>query len=163
MFARFENKDKQSSPLIGGDKDKGSDSDVEANTNVASTTQAGTTTTGGNASTTTNRSRGLDLHLDEVEWRDTCCGTPHKKWCWAFSILVIFVILLVILITSLRKLESTEYGLEYHPRKKELDEAAKQGGLHIGPPGFKFVKFPSTFIVSCPSDALAETDVNLSR
>jgi len=29
---------------------------------------------------------------------------------------------------------------------KKLDDAAKMGGLHSGPPGFRFIKFPSTYI-----------------
>lgn len=53
----------------------------------------------------------------------------------------------VILISrSLRKLKSTEYGLQYNIHKKTLDDAAKVGGLHFGPPGFKFIKFPSTYV-----------------
>jgi len=42
--------------------------------------------------------------------------------------------------------ETTEFGLQYDIHAKELDDAAKSGGLFLGPPGYEFVKFPSTFI-----------------
>lgn len=38
-----------------------------------------------------------------------------------------------------------EYGLAYDVHAKKLDDAAKSGGLHSGPPGFEFVRFPSTY------------------
>ena len=37
-------------------------------------------------------------------------------------------------------------GVQYNIHKKQLDEATKSGGLFLGPPGFRFIKFPSTFI-----------------
>lgn len=37
-------------------------------------------------------------------------------------------------------------GVQYNVHKKQLDDAAKSGGLFVGPPGFEFIKFPSTFI-----------------
>ena len=114
-----------------------SDGDIEANTNRGAST-----------TTTTARSGG---RFDNMEFQvdcSKCCDTVPKKWAWAIFVGLIFVIGIVLLGLSLKKLDSTEYGLEYHPRRKELDEAAKSGGLHIGPPGFKFVKFPKTFIVS---------------
>ena len=119
------------------EKDK--DSDIEANTSHSPPRRDTT-------SSNTARLRGLDL--GDVNWGETCCGSTNKKWAWVIGVGVVSLIVLVILIMSLRRLESTEYGLEYHPRKKELDEAVKQGGLHAGPPGFDFVKFPATFIVS---------------
>ena len=134
MFSREKDNDSQSSLLFGRNKD----SDIEANTTDPPTRSGGTSRA---------TSRAPMLNMENVNWGETCCGTNNKKKAWAVGVSIVFSILLVILIMSLRRLESTEYGLEYHPRKKELDEAAKQGGLHAGPPGFEFVKFPSTFIV----------------
>lgn len=37
-------------------------------------------------------------------------------------------------------------GVQYNIHKKQLEDATKSGGLFIGPPGFRFIKFPSTFI-----------------
>jgi len=37
-------------------------------------------------------------------------------------------------------------GVEYDVHKKQLEDATKSGGLFVGPPGFRFIKFPSTFI-----------------
>jgi len=41
---------------------------------------------------------------------------------------------------------STEMGVQYNVHKKQLEDATKSGGLFLGPPGFRFIKFPSTFI-----------------
>jgi len=63
------------------------------------------------------------------------------------------------LFTALGKLESTEYGVEYTKWSKQLDEAAQMGGLHTGPPGFEFIKFPSTFITAdLPQDTCLSQD-----
>jgi regulator of protease activity HflC (stomatin/prohibitin superfamily) len=72
-----------------------------------------------------------------------------------------FVVLLtgiILLITSLKKLESTEYGVEYNSHSKQLDDATKSGGLFAGPPGFKFIKFPSTFITVDQQDICVSKD-----
>uniref|UniRef100_A0A7S2V6Z9 Band 7 domain-containing protein n=1 Tax=Fibrocapsa japonica TaxID=94617 RepID=A0A7S2V6Z9_9STRA len=58
----------------------------------------------------------------------------------------ITIVAISLIATSLHKLESTEYGVEYDVYRKKLDDAAKSGGLFSGPPGFEFIKFPSTFI-----------------
>lgn len=58
----------------------------------------------------------------------------------------VLLIIIGILAASLKKVEETEYGLMYTTWSKRLDEEAVSGGLFVGPPGFKFVKFPSTFV-----------------
>jgi len=58
----------------------------------------------------------------------------------------ILSVIIGLIVSSLGKVENTEFGLEYDIHAKELDDAAKSGGLFFGPPGFRFVKFPSTFI-----------------
>lgn len=69
------------------------------------------------------------------------------------------IIAIVLLSTSFKKLTSTEIGLEYDRIAKILDDAAKSGGLHVGPPGFKFIKFPSTFILEeLPIDTCVSQD-----
>lgn len=69
----------------------------------------------------------------------------QKKACCAFFFVLVCVSI-GLLASSLKKVETTEYGIEYDIHKKELDEAAKSGGLFAGPPGYRFIKFPSTFI-----------------
>lgn len=59
---------------------------------------------------------------------------------------VILIISIALISVSLKKLKSTEYGVAYDKWAKTLADAAEQGGLHNGPPGFKFIKFPSTQI-----------------
>ncbi len=46
-----------------------------------------------------------------------------------------------------------EYGLAYDWHSKTLADEALQGGLHLGPPGFIFIKFPSTQISADINDA----------
>lgn len=60
--------------------------------------------------------------------------------------IIVFIIGIGLLIASLHKVDETSYGVQYNIHKKQLDDAAKSGGLFIGPPGYKFIKFPSTFI-----------------
>lgn len=79
-------------------------------------------------------------------YRRETCSSDAKKWCWGIGILVILITSIGLLVSSLKKLGDTEYGVEYNIHKKTLADAAKTGGLHLGPPGFKFIKFPSTFI-----------------
>ena len=60
--------------------------------------------------------------------------------CCAFVgifFLLAFIAGLGVLIASLRKVEETKYGVQYNIHKKQLDDAAKSGGLFIGPPGYK--------------------------
>ncbi|KAL3823166.1 hypothetical protein ACHAXA_010422 [Cyclostephanos tholiformis] len=61
-------------------------------------------------------------------------------------VVVVVAVSLGVLIASLKKVPSTEMGVQYNVHKKQLDEATKSGGLFIGPPGFRFIKFPSTYI-----------------
>lgn len=75
------------------------------------------------------------------------------------SLCCIAVIISIVLVAvSLKKLQSTEYGLEYDKWAKTLDDAAKTGGLHAGPPGYYFVKFPSTQISADIADTCVSRD-----
>lgn len=56
------------------------------------------------------------------------------------------IIAIVLISLSLKKVEETEYGLLYTRWTKELDDEAVSGGLFSGAPGFRFIKFPSTFV-----------------
>ncbi len=71
---------------------------------------------------------------------------------------IILIISIALLATSIKKLSSVEYGVEYDKWAKTLDDAAKSGGLHIGPVGFKFIKFPSTQISSDLADTCVSRD-----
>mmetsp|Transcript_2869 Transcript_2869/g.4100 ORF Transcript_2869/g.4100 Transcript_2869/m.4100 type:complete len:399 (-) Transcript_2869:12-1208(-) len=62
------------------------------------------------------------------------------------AVLIVVITGIVLLAISLQKVPNTEYGIEYNIHSKQLEDAAKSGGLFIGPPGFRFVKFPSTYI-----------------
>jgi regulator of protease activity HflC (stomatin/prohibitin superfamily) len=69
-----------------------------------------------------------------------------RRICLGIVILVLVITGVGLLISSMKKVEDTEYGVQYNVHKKQLDDAAKSGGLFFGPPGYKFVKFPSTFV-----------------
>ena len=77
--------------------------------------------------------------------RNMTLSERTKRIIWAF-IFVLLTVALGLLIASLKKVPSTEYGLQYNIHKKQLEDAAKSGGLFLGPPGYQFIKFPSTFI-----------------
>ena len=69
----------------------------------------------------------------------------RRRLCWAFAFVVLCVAVGLIA-ASLRKVPSTEMGVQYNVHKKQLEDATKSGGLFLGPPGFRFIKFPSTYI-----------------
>eukprot|EP00568_Trieres_chinensis_P006591 CAMPEP_0183290716 /NCGR_PEP_ID=MMETSP0160_2-20130417/340_1 /TAXON_ID=2839 ORGANISM="Odontella Sinensis, Strain Grunow 1884" /NCGR_SAMPLE_ID=MMETSP0160_2 /ASSEMBLY_ACC=CAM_ASM_000250 /LENGTH=310 /DNA_ID=CAMNT_0025451369 /DNA_START=65 /DNA_END=994 /DNA_ORIENTATION=+ len=75
------------------------------------------------------------------------CGRNAGKW-WCGFALVLLVVAGTLIGVSLKKVKSTELGLKYNVHSKKLADAAKTGGLHTGPPGFRFIKFPSTFITA---------------
>ncbi|KAK6166456.1 hypothetical protein SNE40_023143 [Patella caerulea] len=47
--------------------------------------------------------------------------------------------------TSLKKLDSDEVGIKYNTIQKTLDGEPKLEGLYTGPPGYEFIVFPNTF------------------
>jgi regulator of protease activity HflC (stomatin/prohibitin superfamily) len=77
-----------------------------------------------------------------------------RRICQGIFFLVVFCTGLGVLIASLRKVEETSFGVEYNVHSKQLDDAAKSGGLFLGPPGYEFIKFPSTFITVDLNDRL---------
>jgi len=68
------------------------------------------------------------------------------------------IVAIILIAVSLKKLSSTQLGVEYDTWSKQLDDAAKQGGLHNGPPGFRFIKFPSTQITAEIRDTCVSRD-----
>jgi regulator of protease activity HflC (stomatin/prohibitin superfamily) len=88
--------------------------------------------------------RRRNAQTERSEWH--FCDTQPKRIAWGVFTVVIFITSIWVLAASFNKLKSTEYGVQYNTRKKTLADAAKTGGLHIGPPGYEFIKFPSTFI-----------------
>lgn len=107
--------------------------------------------------------QAMDIHgNNKRSWADSSnptCSPKVKRWTICGLILTVIVGLIIILATSLRKLKSTEYGIRYTPYSKKLDEAARVGGLHIGPPGYRFIKFPSTYVtVDLPNDTCVSKD-----
>ena len=69
----------------------------------------------------------------------------RRRLCWAFAF-VCLCVAVGLIAASLKKVPSTEMGVQYNVHKKQLEDATKSGGLFLGPPGFRFIKFPSTYI-----------------
>jgi len=55
------------------------------------------------------------------------------------------VLIIALVIASLKKLDSDEVGLKYNTFEKHLGNTSMYEGLHMGPPGFTFIIFPSVF------------------
>lgn len=96
--------------------------------------------------------RRCNAQTERSEWH--FCDTKPKRIAWGVFCVVILVTSICVLVASFSKLESTEYGVQYNTHKKTLADAAKTGGLHIGPPGYEFIKFPSTFITEDLPDSI---------
>lgn len=67
--------------------------------------------------------------------RMKCFDTPRKQGYWCFGFFCILLSVAIILGVSIKKVDSTEYGVMYNVHSKQLDAAILSGGLHVGPPG----------------------------
>jgi regulator of protease activity HflC (stomatin/prohibitin superfamily) len=86
------------------------------------------------------------------------CTKDSVKISWGICSVSSVITIIVLIAVSLKKLTSVEYGVEYDRWTKTLDDAAKTGGLHVGPPGYGFVKFPSTQITASLTDTCVSRD-----
>ena len=86
------------------------------------------------------------------------CGSPNKRMGWGIGLGILLLTIITLFGVSVKKLGDTQYGLEYDVHKKRLDDAAKTGGLHLGPPGYKFIKFPSTYETVVIDDTCVSRD-----
>ncbi|KAL3927509.1 MAG: hypothetical protein SGARI_005303 [Bacillariaceae sp.] len=68
--------------------------------------------------------------------------------CCSIIVAVLVLLLVILLPMSFKKVDETEWGVQYKKYKKELDDAAVSGGLFTGPPGYEMIKFPSTFLTA---------------
>eukprot|EP01083_Nonionella_stella_P046944 125703_1 len=74
---------------------------------------------------------------------ESCPGLQRKTV--AMNIIVVIIAVSVSLIwASLSRLSALQYGVLYDRWAKHLDDEVQQMGLHFGPIGYYFVKFPST-------------------
>jgi len=81
-----------------------------------------------------------------------------KKIAIRFLIFAVLLTSIILISVSLKKLSTIEYGIQYDRWAKTLDDATKQGGLHAGPPGYRFIKFPSTQISANIADTCVSRD-----
>lgn len=61
------------------------------------------------------------------------------------AVVAVAIGIIALVSVSLEKLNSDEVGLKYDVIQKHLDSTPQYEGLHNGPPGFEFIKFPSVF------------------
>jgi len=90
--------------------------------------------------------------------RQTPNGKRPTKIAYTSSFCSLLIVAIILIAVSLKKLTSTEIGVEYDTWAKQLDDAASMGGLHNGPPGFRFIKFPSTQITAEVQDTCVSRD-----
>lgn len=90
-----------------------------------------------------------DLRANLQEWyhrERTPEDATRRNICFGVLVVALLITIIGLLIASLKKVDETSFGIQYNVYTKQLDDAAKSGGLFFGPPGYKFIKFPSTFI-----------------
>ncbi|GMH43884.1 hypothetical protein BSKO_11818 [Bryopsis sp. KO-2023] len=69
----------------------------------------------------------------------------RKVSIYACAALVVVIVAIVLLSSSLKKVESTEVAVEYDTQERDLG-AIKGEGLHSGPPFFDFLKFSAVYL-----------------
>ncbi|XP_077997429.1 uncharacterized protein LOC144450659 [Glandiceps talaboti] len=60
-------------------------------------------------------------------------------------VVAVIAIIIALVASSLKTLQSDEMGIKYDTIQKKLKNDVEQEGLHTGPPGYEFIKFPSVF------------------
>ncbi|KAI8497828.1 hypothetical protein Bbelb_244800 [Branchiostoma belcheri] len=72
-------------------------------------------------------------------------GEEHKKYVIGFFVVAVIVMIIALVASSFQRLESDEIGIAYDTIQKHLGSDVKEEGLHTGPVGYRFIKFPSVF------------------
>lgn len=86
------------------------------------------------------------------------CTDKKVRRNWMYSTVISVIVALALIIASLQKVSSTEFGVEYNVWSKKLESVSKAGGLFLGPVGYRFVKFTSTQINADFSDTCVSND-----
>jgi len=61
------------------------------------------------------------------------------------AVVAVLVLTISLVASSLEKLSSKEVGLQYDTIQKDLEDKVYKEGLHLGPVGFEFIKFPNIY------------------
>ena len=61
------------------------------------------------------------------------------------TLLVIVAIIIGLVASSLKKLSTEEAGLQYDIHLHKLKDQVYEAGLHLGPPGYRFIVFPRVY------------------
>lgn len=61
------------------------------------------------------------------------------------SVAVIVAVIIGVVASSLKKLSTEEAGLQYDVHLRTLKKQVYTAGLHLGPPGYRFITFPKVF------------------
>lgn len=73
------------------------------------------------------------------------CKMPSKWYICGGTTLAIVAIAIGLLASSFKRLSSDEVGIQYDIHQNQLGSRTYQEGLHTGPPGYTFIKFPKVF------------------
>jgi len=76
---------------------------------------------------------------------DIDCGGSVKAKVICGTFLAIVAIIVGLVASSLKKLNTEEAGLQYDVHMHSLKEHVYEAGLHLGPPGYRFIIFPRVY------------------
>jgi len=128
------NKEKDNMPLAPY-IDSTADGAIETPTVIPVVTTTYNTNNSNNSNSSNNRRAMIDPDRKKMICRSS-----------TVTCVLLVIVSIALIAVSFKKLEENQFGLLYDVWRKDLDDEAQSGGLFSGPPGFKFVKFPSTFV-----------------
>lgn len=70
---------------------------------------------------------------------------PSKVYIIGGAVLVVVAIIIGLVASSLKKLSTEQVALQYDVHQRVLKAEAYRAGLHLGPPGYRFVVFPNVY------------------
>ncbi|XP_031562106.1 uncharacterized protein LOC116297920 isoform X2 [Actinia tenebrosa] len=68
-----------------------------------------------------------------------------KKTLIIILVLAVLGSIIALVVNSLKRIDTWEVGISYDVHQKKLGDKIQTAGLHMGTPGFQFIKFPSVF------------------
>ena len=88
----------------------------------------------------------INTNLEQESRKKTYldCSRKDVHRYWIFASLAILIVASSLIGTSLKRVSSIAYGVQYNVWSKKLATTSQMGGLYFGPVGYTFIKFPST-------------------
>jgi len=77
---------------------------------------------------------------------NTTASSRRRGCVYCVGVCVVLVAIVVgLVVSSLRRLDTEEVGLQYDAVQRVLHDKLYYAGLHLGPPGYHFITFPKTY------------------